>query len=572
MKRVLAYLRPHVWRMVLQFTVKFSGTIAELLLPWMLSHILDDVVITGDRNLVLAWGLLMVLCAVAVVVCNVSANRMSTRISRDFVRVMRHDLFAKVTYLSSRQVDGFTISSLISRLSSDSYNVYQMVDRMQRLGVRAPILLLGGVVMSFALEPVLALVLICMLPVLAFVVFYISRHGISLYTKAQLVLDSMVSKVQESMAGIRVIKALSKTEYEMGQFDSINSELSRRERSAGMLMAATGPSMNLLLNLGLTLVVVVGAYRVNAGLSLPGAIIGFLSYFTIILNAVMMVSRMFTMYSKGAASARRIDEVMSAPSEPNLLELPSRPSEYHIEFCDVSFSYNKIEQNVSHISFALHRGETLGIIGPTGSGKSTIINLLLRLYDPDEGEIYINGQRIESIPSQVLHTMFGVVFQNDFLYTDEIYENIDFGRELTKEEIETAAKLAQAEFIKEKEGGFSHRLAVKGANLSGGQKQRLLIARALASDPDILLFDDSSSALDYKTDANLRRALFSEFSGVTTVIVAQRISSIMHADHIMMLEDGKVIGYGSHEELLESCPGYREIYDAQMGEGGAALL
>ena len=572
MRTVFQYLRPQYGRLALQLTIKFIGTITELFLPWMLSHILDDIVPQKDMVQVYIWGVFMMIAAAVALLGNVTANRMSTRISRRFTQKLRHDTYARVTYLSSRQTDSFTLPSLISRLTSDTYNVHQMVDRMQRLGVRAPILLLGGICVTFSLEPVLTLVLVATLPLLGVVVFTVSRKGIPLYVSVQEAVDSMVRKVQENMTGVRVIKALSKTEYEKGCFDEVNREVVRRDQHAGIIMATTNPVMSLLLNLGLTAVVVVGAFRVNAGVSQAGKIIAFLSYFTIVLNALLMVSRLFMIYSKGAASAKRIEEILQTPMEPIPGDPAPRTSQYHVEFKNVSFSYNKAKgktrDDLSDINFALKRGETLGIIGPTGSGKSTILSLLMRFYDVDSGEIRINGKRIEGIPDEELHTMFGVVFQNDFILADSIRENVDFGRGISDEDLLIAARFAQADFIETKEGGLSHMLTAKGSNLSGGQKQRLLIARALAGKPEILVLDDCSSALDYKTDKALRSALHQNFRDTTTIIVAQRISSILHADHILVLDSGRVIGAGTHETLLETCPDYREIYDVQMGEIG----
>ncbi len=566
--------------MSLQLFIKFFGTVIELLLPYMLSKILDDIVPTGNMPMIWLWGLGMILCAAGALAGNVVANRMSTRISANFTRQLRHDLFEQVGRLSCEQTDRFTAPSLISRLTTDTYNVHNMVDRMQRLGVRAPILLIGGIAVTLSMEPALTLVLIAILPLLAVVVWQVTRHGIPLYGKTQEAMDQLVRKVQENMTGVRVIKALSKSEYEQRRFDRVNQEVCARERRAERLMAITNPTMNFLLNAGLTLVMVVGAFRVNGGLTKPGVIIAFLSYFQIILNALMMVTRLFVMYSKGAASARRIAEVLDTPEGmpllpyeeglPNGAYLPAQeksPAEPpHIEFRHVSFSYNKRADNLTDISFALGRGQTLGILGPTGSGKSTLLQLLLRFYDPDQGEILLDGRPVSSIPREILHTKFGVVFQNDFLYADTIRENIDFGRTLGDGAVERAAQTAQADYILAKEEGFLQRLTVKGANLSGGQKQRLLIARALAAGPEILLLDDCSSALDYKTDAALRGALRREYPETTTVIVAQRVSSVLHADWILVLEDGAVVGSGSHETLLATCPAYGEIYQVQMGE------
>ncbi|MBE6011513.1 MAG: ABC transporter ATP-binding protein [Lachnospiraceae bacterium] len=568
MRKIMHYIYPYRFFICIQFIIKFIGTVTDLLLPWLLSYIIDDVVPLKDLKKVYLYGGLMVFFAIVTITFNIIANRMAIKTARNFTKALRHDLFEKVSYLSSHQADIFTNPSLISRLTSDTYNVHQMIDRMQRLGIRAPILLLGGIAITLTLEPVLTLILICILPLLAIIVVFLSRKGVKLYTAAQTALDSLVRKVQENMTGIRVIKALSKLEYEKERFDDINKEVVQNDQRAGTLMALTNPSMNLLLNIGLTAVVVVGAHRVNAGFTQPGKIIAFLSYFAIILNALMMVTRLFVMYSKGVASANRIALVLDAPEDMEVLpsENEAIKSSYHIEFRNVSFSYNKTQNNLTNISFTLEKGQTLGIIGATGSGKSTVLNLLLRFYDTDAGEIFINGKDIRTIPYETLHTQFGVVFQNDFLFADTIRENIDFGRSLKDTGIKEAIDDAQAGFIYEKPGNFTYKLTVKGANLSGGQKQRILIARALAANPEILLLDDSTSALDYLTDAALRKALRENFSDTTTIIVAQRISSIMNADHIMMLEDGEIIGFGTHEELLDSCESYNEIYNTQMGE------
>lgn len=561
--------------MLLGLAIKFTGTIMDLLLPWILAHTIDDVVPTRNIGLIFLWGVAMLVCSVVAFWGNVAANRMASRVARDTVEVVRRDLFAKISYLSSRQVDAFTVPSLESRLTSDTYNIHQMIGSMQRLGVRAPILLLGGILVTLTLEPALSLILIAVLPFTGLLVYRVSKKSIPLYTDLQSAVDALVRTVRENIKGIRVIKALSKTEYEKQRFAGVNADTVKQEKKAGITMALTNPMMNLVLNFGLTLVILAGAYRVNAGLMQPGKIIAFLTYFIIILNAMLSVTRIFTLYSKGSASAERIREVLDAPEDLKVEPKAPDKSGYHIRFDRVTFSYGhgQGQRNiVKDISFALKREETLGIIGPTGSGKSTLVRLLLRLYDPDSGAVYLDGTDIRSIPKEELHQKFGVVFQNDVLFADTIGENISFGRPLGREQIETAAACAQArEFIDTLPDGYDHLLTSKSTNLSGGQKQRVLIARALAGMPEILILDDSSSALDYKTDALLRGALAHRFSHTTTVIVAQRISSIRHADHILVLENGETAGYGTHEELLESCETYREIYSSQMGGGDLAL-
>ena len=546
--------------------IKFFGTIMELMIPWILSYILDNVVPTKDRRIIFFWGIMMIVCSLAAVVGNILANRVAASVARDTTRSVRHDLFKKISYLSCRQIDYFSIPTLESRLTTDTYNVNQVIGMMQRLGIRAPILLIGGICITMTMEPVLTLVMISVLPFITLVVWLVSRKGIPMYTYLQQGVDILVRTVRENISGIRVIKALSKTEEEKQHFADVNNEVVRRETRATIIMGITNPMMNLLLNVGLTLVIAVGAYRVNAGMTQPGTIIAFLSYFTIILNAMLSVTRMFVMYSRGSASAQRIYEVLNTEEDLQLTTEEAVEEDDHIVFEDVCFSYKGKSDNLSHISFRLKKGETLGIIGPTGAGKTTIINLLMRLYEKKSGSIRIQGRPVGTIPPEELHTKFGVVFQNDVLFADTIHENIDFGRKLPEERIMQAAKCAQAmEFIDGLPEKMDHMVTARGTNLSGGQKQRVLLSRALAGDSEILILDDSSSALDYKTDSMLRQALRENYAGITTIVIAQRVSSILHADHILVLEEGKEIGYGTHEELMESCELYREISESQMG-------
>jgi len=553
--------------MSLGFTVKFFGTIMDLLLPYILAHILDYVTPTKDILAVMLWGAVMIVAAGAAYVMNVCANRMASKVARDTVEVIRHDLFSKTIALSRKQADTFTVPSLVSRLTSDTFNINQMLAMIQRLGVRAPLLLVGGIAVSFVMEPVLSLALIGMVPLIGLVVYLVSSKGIPLFTKVREAGDQLVRTIQENVTGIRVIRALSKGEYERERFGKVNSDLASKEKRSSLVMTITSPSINLLLNLAIAIVIVIGAYRVNSGAILPGKIIAFLSYFTIISNATMMVSRMFMMYSKGSASAKRIAEVLDTDTELMLTEPDHVDDGYHISFDHVSFSYNKRRSNLTDVSFGLKKGQTLGIIGATGSGKTTIVNLLLRFYDADIGTVRISGDDVRSIHPDELYKKFGIAFQDDFLISDTIKENIDLGRKIDDEAIRKAADDAQAvEFINSRDEGYNFKLAVKGQNLSGGQKQRLLISRALAGEPEIIILDDSSNALDYRTDADLRRALGSGYRDSTFVIVTQRISTLKNSDLILVIDDGKIIGKGTHDELLESCKEYRDTYEMQMGE------
>nr|WP_184090072.1 ABC transporter ATP-binding protein [Anaerocolumna cellulosilytica] len=634
MKNIIKYLKPYSFRMTIGFIIKVGGTFMDLGLPWVLAYIIDDVIPLSEVKLILYWGLVMLFLSVGARAMNVIANRMASRVAGDTVERLRHDLFWKIEQLSGAQVDQYTIPSLISRMTSDTYNIHQMVGMMQRLGVRAPIILIGGIIITATLEPVLTLVLIAILPLLAIAVYLVSKKGIPMYSKSQAAADTMIRIVRENISGIRVIKALSKTSHEKRRFSKGNEEVVDREFKAGATMAIINPTMNLLLNVGLTLVVIVGAYRVNSGASEVGKIVAFLSYFTMILNAMLMVTRIFITLSKASASAGRISEVLCAEEDLKLYTEETYPASkeevnLHIEFKQVSFEYNQTKKTavpsdsiavvsdkageaesstcVEDINIKIKPRESLGIIGSTGSGKTTLINLLMRYYDVSEGAIYINSKDIRTIPLNNLRKKFGVVFQNDTIFADTVKGNIDLSRGLPFPQIVQAAEDAQAkEYIEQLGIGdtpvectealpihavtanpvdfsankdtistkdtinnkairFEYPVAIKGANLSGGQKQRLLVARALAGKPEILILDDSSSALDYKTDSSLRQAIKRHYSDTTILMVAQRISSIMHMDHILVLEDGKMIGYGTHDQLLESCEVYQEIYQSQMG-------
>ena len=586
MHTIIKYCKPYLLRMSGGLSIKFFGTIMDLFLPWILAHMIDHIVPLKQISLICLWGGVMIVCSFLAVSANIIANRMASAVARDVTRTMRHDLFTKISCLSCAQVDRITVPSLVARLSSDTYNIHRMVSSMQRLGVRAPILVLGGILVTLTLEPALTLVLLAVLPFSALIVYLISRKGIPLYAKLQQAVDTLVRVVRENASGIRVIKALSRGGFEKGRFAEANQDVTGREWKANIIMGITNPAMFLLLNLGLVGVIIAGAYQVNAGLTPPGVILAFLTYFTIILNATLSITRMFVMFSRGSASGERIAEVLNMSEELKIGERSHRDDGYHIVFENVGFSYQENPSGISlleGISFSLKRGETLGILGETGCGKSTIVQLLLRFYDAQSGSIRINGDDIRGIPPEELYPKFGVCFQKDILFADTIGENIAFGRELSDEELRRAVRYAQAEDFVSLLGpggssgiisskgtvGLGHNLSSRGTNISGGQRQRLLIARAVAAMPEILILDDSSSALDYRTDANLRRTLRENFGNTTAIIVAQRISSVMQADHILVLENGRILGYGTHRELLESCIQYQEINQSQMGRRSA---
>ena len=567
MKWVFTYIKPLGTRILKGVSVKCIGTIAELLIPFLLSYILEHVIETNDTGKILFFGALMVVCAAVACLGNITANRMAAKTTMMFSTRMRKDLFSKTLYLSARSTDRFTIPSLESRITSDTYNVQNFVGMMQRMGIRAPILLLGGTIITFLMDSKLALVMVATLPLIFVVVYSISRMGVPLYSKVQQSVDGMVRVVREDAQGIRVIKALSKEQYENARYDQANRNLRNHETRAGTIMGIVNPVMTLLMNMGIVAVIAVSAYFVSQNQSSAATVIAFMQYFTLISMAMMSLSRMFVMYTKCAASANRIASVLEETNELTLCRDDGQGDESsHISFENVSFSYLGKGNNLTGVSFSLKKGETLGIIGATGSGKSTVLRLLMRFYDANEGVIRIHGKDVRSYTREELTAMFGVVFQNDFLYADTIEENIRFGRDISSEEIVKAAQIAQAhDFITSFADGYAYRISTGGTNLSGGQRQRVLISRAIAGKPEILILDDSSSALDYRTDANLRQALAEALPDSTVITVAQRVSSVKNCDLILVIDEGVIIGCGKHEALMETCAEYREISDSQMG-------
>ena len=610
MKLILRSLNRYRAAVTAAIFIKLLGTMAELLLPYILEHIIDDVVPMGELAPVFLWGGAMFAVAVLTRALNVSANRKAVGNAHRISYEIRQELFEKTINLSGPDFDRFGLPSLISRMTSDSYNVQSAVQQFQTLCVRAPIMLIGGLLVSLMMDTGLAMILVVLLPFLIAVILFVSSRGIPMYTAVQQKLDAIVRIMRENITGIRVVRALSKEDYEIRRFGAANREMTQQDISAATVMAIPGPLMQLCLNIGLTFVVLIGAQRVNSGEIRPGVILAFLTYFNMIAMGVMGLSRIFMTMSKASASADRIDLVLQTPAEENRAGSENTVSaesttvtentagsgedaEEVIRFDHVSFSYMSNDENdgtasgqgesgrradfageqrekaLEDISFAVRRGESLGIVGPTGCGKTTVVSLLMHFYNADEGAVYVDGKQVGCYEKDELRRRFGTVFQNDMIFQDTLQENIAFGREVTREQVEMAINCAMArEFTDELPGGLEHEMAIQGADVSGGQKQRILVARALAAAPEILILDDASSALDYRTDAAMRRAIRENYPGATTVMIAQRISSVMGMTRILVLDNGRCIGYGTHEELLENCEMYRETYEVQMGALG----
>ena len=585
MKLILRYIRPYRWFIAAVMLIKLLGTGTDLLMPYVLEHLLDHVIpAAGDAWPVVFWGCVMLGLTLVTRVLNICANRMSVRVARNSTFAIRRDLFHTALNLSGNQMDQAGLPSLISRMTSDTYNFQSFVRMIQTMGIRAPIMLVGGIAITLTMDTGLAAILCVMAPIMIVLVTFVSWKGIPLFNEVQKRMDVLVRLMRESITGIRVVKALSKEPYEEKRYGEANARMARQEIKASVVMSLPGPIVTLFLNVGLTLVVLIGARRVNDGLTAPGVILAFLTYFNMILMGVMGLNRIFMMMSKANASANRIAEVVDMPEELTPLPLDQAapaPGDEALIFDNVTFNYDadstdevhgqflgeERQQCLKDISFRVKKGGSLGIIGATGSGKTSIVNLLMRFYDPQEGCVFVDGRDVRAYDRDTLHRKFGVVFQNDVIFADTIRENVMFGRDVDEAMLKRAAKDAMAQgFIEGYGDAYDHEAAIRGANFSGGQKQRLLIARALAASPEILILDDASSALDYRTDAELRKAIREHHQSATTVVIAQRISSILAMDEIIVLHEGAMIGRGTHAELLASCPEYREIYRTQMSE------
>ena len=565
MKTVLGYLRPYAGRAACGVLIKFSAAVLELILPLLLANVIDVLVPARDLPAIWRTGGLMLVLAFGAAAGNILANRMAARVSMEMTRDLRRDLYHQIQHLPCARADRYSASSLVSRLTNDTYNIHQMFDKIQRGGVRAPMLVLGGLTLTFLLEPVLALVQFCVSLLTFLTLFLVTRRGVPFYGEAQSAVDTVVRILRENAAGVRVIKALASQRREQDRFEQANRRDRAAEERAGRVMALTNPITDLLLNLGLTLVVLVGAVQVNAGAMPAGQIVAFLTYFALIQSATLGIAKVFVRISKGVASARRIRQVLEEPPTQSLSGADARRPEL-LGMEGATFSYHGVEPDLADVSFTLQKGQTLGILGPTGSGKTTLVSLLLRLYDADSGVVWVGGQDVRYQTPRAVQDRFGVAFQSQSLIAGTIYENIAFLRDLPRQDVEAAVDTAQArEFVSRLPQGLDTPLELRGANLSGGQRQRLLIARALAGRPEILVLDNADSALDYQTAARLWAALRRDFPRTTLVIISERVASVRDADCILVLEHGRIMASGRHQDLLVSAPRYRKMAELQMG-------
>lgn len=565
------FLRPYKKLLVIGPTFKLLEAILELLLPFLMSKVIDIGVKNGDKNYIAAMGGLMVLIAVLGVVfaliCQYSASLVSQGVGTD----IRNALFKHIGTLGSAELDNLGTPSLINRITGDVNQLQLAVAMLIRLVIRAPFLCIGGLVMAFMLDAKLSIILVIVLPIFIIILSFIMKTTVPLYKIAQKNLDKIALILRENLSGVRVIRAFTRNDFEKGRFAVSNKEYESNAIKVGKVSALLNPLTSLVMNFSIGAIIWFGGVRVNLGSMTTGGVIAFIGYVTQILAALIVISNLVVIFTKAYASMVRVTEVFEtspsivSPSSAKPMEL-GKESPFIIEFKDVSMSY-KEGQNLSikNISFQVKKGETIGIIGGTGSGKSTVIQLIPRFYDTARGQVLYNGVDIKDYQLEDLRSHIGIVPQKTVLFSGTILSNIKMGKEdATLEEVKEAAEIAMAsEFIDRLPDEYGTKINRGGVNVSGGQRQRLTIARALVGGPEILILDDSFNALDYATDAKLRKALREKRKGMTTFIVSQRASTIKTSDKIIVLNEGEIAGMGTHEELIKNCQVYIEICKSQ---------
>ncbi|NLW07456.1 MAG: ABC transporter ATP-binding protein [Clostridia bacterium] len=571
MLKLLKHLKPYSKLVVGVLILIFLQAFAELYLPTLMADIVDVGVVSGDTDYIIRVGGLMLLVAIGGVFCAIIASYLSAITATGFGRDLRSRVFARVESYSLTEFDKIGTASLITRTTNDITQVQQVLLVMLRMMVRAPMMCIGGIIMAVSQDAELSRLLLIALPVTAVAVAIFIRKGMPLFKDMQQKLDKLNLVLREKLTGIRVIRAFNRVEYEKERFNQANLDLTATAIKVNRIMAAMMPLMILIMNFTTIAIVWFGAIRIDSGAMQVGSLMAFIQYAMQIMFSLVMVSMMFVLLPRAEVSAVRINEVLQ--TRPDIVD-PEQPEILYgqkgfLQFKEVSFRYPGAEQAaLENISFSAGPGQTTAIIGGTGSGKTTLVSLILRFYDVTSGSILLDGVDIRKMPQEKLRAKIGFVPQKAVLFSGTIRENICYGKEnATEAEIRQACEVAQAtEFIASRHDGFDAVIAQGGVNVSGGQKQRLAIARALVRRPEIYIFDDSFSALDFKTEARLRRALKKETAGATVIIVAQRVATVMDADQIIVLDNGKIVGKGDHQTLLQTCSVYREIVASQLSE------
>lgn len=577
--KLAKYLKPY-WIFAILAPLTMVGEVfIDLLQPKLMAKIVNEGVIGHDTALIITTGILMLGLVAVGGLFGILSAAFASNAAQSFGNDLRNDAFDKVMHLSLQQTDKFTTGSLVTRLTNDITAVQDMVAMILRMFVRAPMQFIGGIIMAVAISPKFGIVLLCALPLQLILVFVMLKKATPLYGIVQTRLDKVNSVVQENVTGARVVKAYVKEDHEIGRFNKANNDLKDVNLKVQKLMATLSPALMLIMNGSVIAILLVGGREVEDAIGVVGGIkvgdvMSALTYITQILMSMMMVSMMFQSLTRASASAKRIIEVLdSDPALVDAKKIPETSGTGAVSFRNVSFRYpNSAGRPVlDNINLEVRKGENIAVIGATGSGKSSLVNLIPRFYDADSGEVLVDGVNVKDYDLENLRHRIAFVLQKTELFSGTVADNIRWGRpDATDEEVKKAAEIAQAdEFISKFADGYQTVIAEKGASLSGGQKQRIAIARAIIRRPEVLIFDDSTSALDLSTEAKLHKALRENIQGTTVIMIAQRIASIRNCDRIAVIENGTIIAFAPHDELMDSCQTYRDIYDSQQRNGGS---
>lgn len=590
MFRLVKYLKPYIKQVTLGPAFKLLEAILELLIPLLMAKLIDNGVKANNSSYIYMMGGLMLLTAVIGAGSAFICQYYASIASQGFGTTMRNLLFKKIQGFSFNEIDKIGTPSLINRITSDVNQLQFAVAMLIRLVIRVPFLCIGGVVMAMIINVRLSMVLLIVMPLFAAFLYIVMSRSIPMYKSVQKKLDTLSTVIRENLSGARVVRAFARLDKERERFIKSNREYADNSVRVGRISALLNPATTVIINLGVAAILWFGGYQVYEGSMSQGEIIAYINYVNMILSALIVLANLVITFTKAAASAARVNELLdlepsiSDPAEEQLKSMDQltdlsgesnsteKAEEPVVEFKNVSFSYEGSAENVlQNISFKIYKGQVTGIIGSTGAGKTTLINLIARFYDTTGGAVCINGTDVKKLKQNELRNKIGMVPQKSVLFSGTIEENLKWGKhDAAPDDMIKAAKVAQAyEFIEKKPEGFSTQIVQGGRNLSGGQKQRLAIARALIKKPEILILDDSSSALDYATDASLRRELKENLTDTTVIIVTQRVAAIRNAELIVVMDEGEIVGMGRNEELLESCAVYREIVNSQDESGVA---
>ena len=569
MKKLLIYLKDYKIESVLAPLFKMLEALFELFVPIVMARVIDVGIPLGDRNYVIRMCLIMILLGLIGLICSITAQYFSAKAACGFAAKLRHSLFEHIQSLSFTEMDTVGTSTLITRMTSDINQVQNGVNMFLRLFMRSPFIVVGAMVAAFIIDVRSAIIFAVAIPLLSVIVFIIMYVSIPLYKKVQSRLDTVLGITRENLTGVRVIRAFHKEEGEIERFEEANGDLSSLQIFVGKISALVNPATYAVVNLSIVAIIWVGGIRVNTGAISQGEVVALINYMSQILVELIKLANLIVLINKAIACGNRVQSVFEISS--SMSESPDQSidteTDNAVEFKDVSLRYGSSEtDSLSEITFSAKKGETIGIIGGTGSGKSSIVNMIPRFYDAFSGEVLVDGKNVKDYRIKALRGKIGVVPQKAVLFNGTIRENLLWGNEnASDEDIYEALKISQAiDVVEGRRKGLDSEVAQGGKNFSGGQRQRLTIARALVRKPEILILDDSASALDFATDAALRKAIREMENSPTVFIVSQRASSIQYADKIIVLDDGRIAGIGSHDSLLESCGVYQEIYYSQF--------